>query len=819
MLKIREPIKTSLRPGILAAKDGFTERIKGNYMQLGEYVDETDLLHLVTQPPEVFVMNGGMTGIINNSNVENNQIRKVNVVNNLVNRIMISADAPLSYQDNVYITNILHKLGIRDEKKFLNEVYSYTENLKQQDEMINLYWENLNEIRSLVEEYTENNNIESKSETKVFNENVLHLHEEVNRRLQSAAIYQILQNFYENNSEPGVVSETEYRHTEFERFARQTLLTRLRESARNETQPLVYRHENIYEGDIAGDTLISEQEITERINSAVLLELIEKVYESSYSRSDRDNRTWLSTENVYYGGADNTLFRIENNTAYLQYLHEQYVKNEERGDNYSAELNIVRQLLAISENTDLRLQISQSGNLYESRGGDTADISETDINIEGDTFESAEMTLAPGDTVDNSTEINTEQRDEFTEAIYQTYQQNIARNERYMQSLKNILNENAPAPQTQSPAERTMKESRLSLEHPEQFKKQFEEEEKREAERLETIRTETEKLLPQTMQVTNRLIREYIAAPERFYMSERISEGNMGLLLRDIQEAESEEVISHGSTDRRENSESRGEEGTLAGENTPTVYPPSTDTTVPSSYPSVIGNYTPNVTDGYNETFLQNIFPVFARETYFRDRETTVEVIAREVKERTERIIKENAQTAESGEAITLSNAAGETAETVYTPVRDINVRAANERFVYGLENILVNNIIRRMTERLTERQFSQRVISEGFEAEQIPIVHRSQQTFVSEEQLEDIRQEVKRIEETQRQTTEKSRVFETENRTVINSVSNETIEQNAEQIRNIVNRSVRAQIDSISDKVYGRIERQLRNEQRRRGL
>ena len=241
MLKLRSPIKISLKTDLLSSQEAFCERIKGNYMQLAGYVDETDLLHLVTSPPEVFIAEGGMTSFVQNTNTENNQIRKVNIINNLLNRITVSADSNMSYQDKVYITNILHRLGIKDERKFMKQVYRITKQFKQQNETLKLYWDNLNDIRNIIREYRQTEDIRIKSDTEVLNSNVLHLHEEVNRRLNTAAIYRILQNFYENTSDPRTVSSTEYRISEQERLTRQFVINRLREEVKEEMTPLIYR--------------------------------------------------------------------------------------------------------------------------------------------------------------------------------------------------------------------------------------------------------------------------------------------------------------------------------------------------------------------------------------------------------------------------------------------------------------------------------------------------------------------------------------------------------------------------------------------------
>ena len=89
----------------------------------------------------------------------------------------------------------------------------------------------------------------------------------------------------------------------------------------------------------------------------------------------------------------------------------------------------------------------------------------------------------------------------------------------------------------------------------------------------------------------------------------------------------------------------------------------------------------------------------------------------------------------------------------------------------------------------------------------------------MDEETIENIRSEMLRMEQTQRSISEHTQNLIRGEKTVVNNVNSQTIEQNSEEIQRVVNRSVRSQIDAITEKVYGRIERQLKNEQRRRGL
>ncbi len=760
MLKLRSPIKTSLKPDLLSSQEAFCERIKGNYMQLGGFVDETDLLHLVTSPPEVFIAEGGMTSIITNANTENNQIRKVNIINNLLNRITVSADSELSYQDKVYITNILHRLGVKDERKFMKQVYRITNEYKEQNETLKLYWENLNDIRNMIREYRISEDIRVRNDSEVLNSNVLHLHEEINRRLNTAAIYRILQNFYENTSQPRTVTSTEYRITEQERLTRHMVLNRLRETVTEEAEPLVYRNENIYEGDVEGEEVTNVTEVSERITSAVLLSLVENIYENTYERLNHDIKNWLSVEDVFYGAADNTLFRIENNTAYLQYLHEEFTKNEGSQSFYRNESDTIKQLLSISRNSNIDLfrtdtiNISENGETIREYLTEREEEAPESTYPETSTGSSAESSYPQTDS-EGEKKTPEEIRRETEQKLYQTYQQNIARNERYMQSLRTILRENPPARQEGTSAERTMRDSFLALEHPEEFRAQYEEAERLEAQRTEIIRTETEKLFSPIERVTHELIREYLRAPERFTHSDRMSVNNMGLLLYDIKQAEEQERneragITPSAASSAENAPSGGEP--------------------------------------------KAIFPVGDTNLTFNENETNVSI--------------------ENGGA-TYSNVLNNTEVEYIFPVTE-----AKEYYLNMPEG--AEGRISEATKRAGELRRgtgSAGAVEETYEDRSVSIVHRSMENTISEETIENLREEMKRIEETGRKTVTSFETNETENRTIVNNITNETIENNTRQIETLVNKQLRTQLDSISDKVYNRIEKQLKNEQRRRGL
>jgi hypothetical protein len=157
--------------------------------------------------------------------------------------------------------------------------------------------------------------------------------------------------------------------------------------------------------------------------------------------------------------------------------------------------------------------------------------------------------------------------------------------------------------------------------------------------------------------------------------------------------------------------------------------------------------------------------------------------------------------------------------ERAFSDVTQQIQRNVGEQVILHRENQLVSQITNRVIERWYERRERPYGPEVSFEDVGISMVHRSKETIIDEDVIESMQQQIRRIETTQQNVTESTKINETENRTVINNIVNETLEHNTQAITDIVNTSVKKQLDEISDKVYGKIERQLKNEKRRRGM
>ena len=112
MLTIHTPIGLTVNPSILKMNDNFTERLMGNYQIIGNGLEPEDMLHFLSEPPELYLAEGGMTSLIENTKIYENQNLKLDVINNVLNRILVSDTYQMTYQDQVFIESVLKKMGI-----------------------------------------------------------------------------------------------------------------------------------------------------------------------------------------------------------------------------------------------------------------------------------------------------------------------------------------------------------------------------------------------------------------------------------------------------------------------------------------------------------------------------------------------------------------------------------------------------------------------------------------------------------------------------------------------------------------------------------
>ena len=309
MLTTTSPIELKTA-GFTIKNRGFDERIRGNYMLMGAQVADQTFTHMVNTPPEILIAEGSenISNTLNSSYVFSNVSQTV--INNAVNRILISADMALNYQDRVFISSVLSKLGIKDERRFMEEVKTLLSETRNTMELTNLYANNSSEIRDLIRMSKEVERPKTKGKKQKEEESYENrLYVNIFNRLKTGLIYQIVQNHSESVNKQSI-SYTETDNIEQSYTARQILLQKYREMTLGENIPMIYRADNVYEEETRLSDTVVEEKIKERLSSAMFLEVIRNFDHAITLRNESVKKYWTDFRNSFFHSTDNVMARI-----------------------------------------------------------------------------------------------------------------------------------------------------------------------------------------------------------------------------------------------------------------------------------------------------------------------------------------------------------------------------------------------------------------------------------------------------------------------------------------------------------------------------
>ncbi len=313
MLTISAPIDIKAKSTYLKDPEAFYHRIIGNYSLMETRVTSEDLLHITATPPEIYVSEAeGMTSILSTSERNETNINKVDILNNVMNRILVSADVGLTYQDRVFITDALYKMGIRDDRRFMESFYQMAQETKNTNTLINLYLDRGEALRELVERIeSSQKELTRKEESTLERERENYLYNSVLDRLKTGAIYQIVSNF-NRTVEENEIDANEYSLSNQSYTAQHILLSILRDRAGVSTENLTFLSSNTYE-----ESLLSEEtditNVKNEMTSAVMMDLLKNIYHTAYDRFYTAGDTYYRFEDTFYRASDQTFIRLLNN--------------------------------------------------------------------------------------------------------------------------------------------------------------------------------------------------------------------------------------------------------------------------------------------------------------------------------------------------------------------------------------------------------------------------------------------------------------------------------------------------------------------------
>ncbi len=315
MLKLTEPIQLKSDPNIITLSSSFSQRMIGNYDIVSCEFEADELLHFVTAPAEVYLAEGGANSFVNiSSNKVSNDV-KVELINNVLNRIVLAQDNNITYQDRIFIEQTLRKLGITDVNQFMREVSILKQETDNIHALQNLYWTNLETLNSLTRV---DNSIKAdaesvKSGTEDNRSYKYYLHEDIYNRLGTRDLYLELKNYiidsysWNNNISNAQMAISEQNHVFNQMFANE-----LKYEATGIDNNLVYNTVNSYE---LVDEDIEEVSLTTMQNQlvkAIMSNAISYIYDLKYDTIlKHEDRLWLNMATAINEITENTYKRFE----------------------------------------------------------------------------------------------------------------------------------------------------------------------------------------------------------------------------------------------------------------------------------------------------------------------------------------------------------------------------------------------------------------------------------------------------------------------------------------------------------------------------
>lgn len=375
MLTIREPLTLYSTKPICGMMNPLSEKIRDNYDMFRAKFQEEELLHMVTQPPEIYMGVGSMTSLVQNTKIDHNQNIKMELMNNLVNRIVLMNQNEFTYQDTVFVENMLQKLGIHDVKTFMKQVQNLQEDTNQTSQLIDLYWGNYETLQNIVNTVREKvestkNHVEAEDEKKTEPEKelpVYYIHDKIFQRLQTGLIYEELKNFFAGiPGQEQKILQRELSISEQARQAQNIVLNKLQNIVQKEDNPLLYHRYNLYE---EGDSTWETENNTSRMRnliSAVMLNLLDNVYEIRHQDISVNKSSWYDISQALQHSSSNTFKRYEEYRSNVEHISQQsveYVTNMNQAK--KNEYNTLNKILQITENQYEENVLNSQKNIHQ----------------------------------------------------------------------------------------------------------------------------------------------------------------------------------------------------------------------------------------------------------------------------------------------------------------------------------------------------------------------------------------------------------------------------------------------------------------------
>ncbi len=805
--------------------DSLGEKICGNYQVFGAAIAGEDLIHMTMQEPEIYVgiQNNGPFMVDNQIHMDN-QVR-LELVNRLINRIMLYDSPEFTYQDEVFVSTVLQKLGVADVNEFMRQIKLHMEKNELAVSLINRYFEEGRQLAYTVSEFLESRMYEEQELESIRNEyrSDCYLHNGIFNRLMTAECSNTVYT-YQNPVRTKETVVRSFHDMEWMRQADRIQLSQLRENIFSQTNPAVFCDYSIYETKPLTAGELTQKKVIGRMSAAILENLVNAVsYELQYEYGGTN--IWKNYSRLLVGSAKSTLERFRyfqaDNGISAAYVREYAVRMNEltRDELRLAQLlEFVNRYDVLRENETLYeemtgnivLSVLENQNLQKQLTREIRMVQQARAWEQPDYYRIEEENLYVN-------ELN--RFDEVHRILHQK------KNENYFSA---VMEAHARDADSELPDNGAVQELLAAIEEETARKEYAAEREKRPEEPLqrEAVRNYDSAAGPVRMpavdgeQTVYELIRQFaqtqagsdVPLMENIELLEQINRHNIHmkqLLDSKEQEADTPQRIVVDRVQAREAALRALEnpeqvlreiyENTASGKEIPGKIPKEierilsiTDENTRSWYERLMGyrSEEPSVTEPANLEKYEDTPPTVGYSSQKADGEKLYLETVKEVLDTT------SADTQKIYSQI-VEEVQRELLRHDHTDIQNLNVdEIVPSEYLHTVqrENTLRLHVAEKEVQLVhkTREETRQEIVEEVLETIENSSVLRkninekSEETLLTQRQLEDIR--------------------------------NEVIRQSGEHITHMVERNMKTQVHEISDMVYLELERRLKNEQRRRG-
>ncbi len=316
MLTIKTPMRLQSISPIRIGSDLLGEKIAANYRLIGTEITSADLLHMTMREPEQFLNMECHSFLTVENRVHTENRMKLDLLNQLINRLLLCFTPQFTYQDEVFVVSVLQKIGISDVREFMRQMHRHMERNTLLNRLLHHYIEHGMKIAGAVGWFQQH--LHESSEIALQNtwdkecRFSLYLHDKIFERLMTAECDRIMY-AYNCQADRGRSAVRGIREAAWMEQADAIWLSRFRKLVLDQTNPAVWQEHMYYEIRPFGQGELSGEKAVQHVAAAILENMIQKIHcgwQQCREGSGSVETWWRDYTHIFCQGASDVLERF-----------------------------------------------------------------------------------------------------------------------------------------------------------------------------------------------------------------------------------------------------------------------------------------------------------------------------------------------------------------------------------------------------------------------------------------------------------------------------------------------------------------------------